>query len=100
MAELDRRKELSGGQERNHLHRVTGNGLCISAVPHCLNGMELSQEELWDNLCLKYGIMPQNTPATNDGCGKRFSIAHSLSCPKGGLVLAQHNDAANEWGTF
>ena len=100
MAELDRRKELSGGQERNHLHRVTGNGVCISAVPHRLNGTELSQEELRENLCLSYGIMPQNNPATCDGCCKRFSIKHSLSCPKGGIVPAWHNYAAKEWVTF
>ena len=36
---------------------------------------------------------------TCDGCGKKFSIDHSLSCPKVGLVLAQHDDAKKEWGT-
>ena len=44
--------------------------------------------------------MPQDIPATCDGCGKKFSIEHALSCPKGGLVLARHNDAAKEWGTL
>ena len=32
-----------------------------------------------------------------DSCGKRFSIEHDLSCPKVGLVLARHDDAAKEW---
>ena len=53
-----------------------------------------------DNLCLRYGLMPQDIPATCNGCGKRFSIEHALSCPKGGLVLARHNDAVNEWDTL
>ena len=44
--------------------------------------------------------MPQDIPATCDGHGKRFSIEHALSCPKGGLVLGWHNDAAKEWGTL
>ena len=44
--------------------------------------------------------MPQEIPATFDGCGKKFSIKHALSFPNGGLVLAQHNDAAKEWGAF
>ena len=44
--------------------------------------------------------MPQDIPATCDGCGKKFSIEHALSCPKGGLVLARHNDAAKEWGAL
>ena len=71
-----------------------------SAVPHCLNGMEFSQEEFWDNLCLRYGLMPQDIPVTCDGCGKKFSIEHALSCPKGGLVIARHDEAAKDWGAL
>ena len=62
--------------------------------------MELSWEEFRDNLRLRYGLMPQDIPATCDGCGKKFLIEHALSCPKGGLVLARHNDAAKEWGAL
>ena len=64
MAELDIRKYLSGGQEMNRLHRATRNGSWLSSVPHLLNGTELSQEELQDNLRLRYGLMPQDIPAT------------------------------------
>ena len=42
--------------------------------------------------------MPQDIPTTYDGCGKKFSIEHALSYPKGCLVLARHEDAAKEWG--
>ena len=44
--------------------------------------------------------MPQDIPATCDGYGKKFSIDHSLSCPKGGLVLEGHDDAAKYWVTL
>ena len=44
--------------------------------------------------------MPQGIPATCDGCGKKFLIEHALSCPKGGLVLARHDDSAKEWGAL
>ena len=44
--------------------------------------------------------MPQDIPVTCDGCGKKFSIEHALSCPKGGLVIARHDDPAKEWGTL
>ena len=80
-------KDLAGGQERNHLHRATRNGEWISAVPYLLNGAELSWEVSRDNICLRYMLMHQDIPATSDGCGKRFSIKHALSCPKGGLVM-------------
>ena len=94
LGELARQKELAGGQERNCLHRATINGVWISSVPHRLNSTELSQEESRDNLRLRYGIMPQDIPATCDGCGKKFLIKHALSFPKGALVLVRHYDAA------
>ena len=44
--------------------------------------------------------MPQDIPATCDGCGKKFLIDHALSCPKGGLFLERHNYASKEWGAL
>ena len=44
--------------------------------------------------------MPQDIPATCDGCGKKFLIEHALSCPRGGLALARHGNAAKEWGAL
>ena len=100
LAELARQKELAGGQERNRIHRATRNGAWLISVPNRLNGMELYQDEFRDNICLRYGLMPQDIPATCDGCSKRFSIDQSLSCPKGGLVLARHDAATKEWGAL
>ena len=44
--------------------------------------------------------MSHDIPATSDGCGKKFSIKHAVSYPKGGLIIAQHDDTAKEWGTL
>ena len=44
--------------------------------------------------------MPQDIPATCDGGGNKFLIEHALSCLKGGLFLARHDDAAKEWGAL
>ena len=73
-------------------------GRGLAPYPTAFNGTELSQEDFQDNLRLIYGLMPQDIPATCDGCGKNFLIEHALPCPKGGLVLAWHDDAAKEWG--
>ena len=100
MAELARQKYFAGGQERNHIHRATRNGAWLSSVPHRINGMELSQEEFRDNLCLRYSLIHQDIPATCDGCAKRFSIKHTLSLPKVGLVMARNDDAAKEWASL
>ena len=74
LAEVFKRHEQAGGQDRNRLHMATRNGACLSAVPHRLNGMEFSREKLCDNLRLRYGLMPQDIPVTCDCCGKRFLI--------------------------
>ena len=100
LGELSRQKELTGGQERNHLHRSTRNGVWLSSVPHRLNGTELFREEFRDNLRLRYWLMPQDIPATCNGCGNFFSIEQALSCPKGGLVMVRHDDNAKEWGAL
>ena len=72
LSELFKRQEQAGGQEKNRLHRATRNGSWLSAVPHHLSGTGLSWEEFRDNLCIRYGLMPQDIPATCDGCGKKF----------------------------
>ena len=100
LGELARQKELAGGQERNRLHRSTRNGAWLSAVPHRLNVTDFSREELQDNLCLRYGLMPQDIPTTCDGCGKRFSIERALSCPNSGLVITWNENTAKEWGAL
>ena len=97
MSEVYDRQEQAGRQGKNRLQRALRNGEWLSAVPHRLNGTELSWEEFWDNIFLRYGLMPQDIPATCDGCGKKFSIDYALSCPKGGLVLARNDAAAKEW---
>ena len=62
--------------------------------------MELSQEEFWYNLRLRYGLMLQDIPATFDVCSKKFLIKHALSCPNGGLVLVLIDNTVNHWGTL
>ena len=44
--------------------------------------------------------MLQDIPVTCDGCGEKFSVEHSLACPKYGLVLVQNYDAAKDWGAL
>ena len=60
----------------------------------------MSREEFRDNLRLRYGLIPEDIPATCNGYGQKFSIEHALSCPKGGLVLARNNDVGKEWGAL
>ena len=84
-AKIFNRNDQAGGQEKNRFRRATSNRAYISAVHNRLNGTELSWEEFRDNLHLRYGMMPQDIPATCDGCGNKFLIEHALSSPKGDL---------------
>ena len=93
-------KELADGSGLNCLQRATENGAWLTAIPHHLNGTELSWEEFHENIFLWYGIVPLNLPIGCDGCGNKFSVPHDLSCPKGGLVLGRHNYTAKGWGTL
>ena len=97
---LLRRQELADRGGLNLLRQATENGVWLTAIPLRLNGTELPWEEFQDNVPLRYGIVPLNLPIYCDVCGKKFLVPHSLSCPKGGLVLERHNDATKEWSTL
>ena len=94
MAEMDRRKDLGCGQNRNPLHKETRNGEWISDIPHHLNDTNLSREGFQNIIFHRYRMMPQDIFATCDGCGKRFLIKQILACPNCGLFLARYNDDA------
>ena len=92
-AALTRLKDLVDRVELNRLRRAMDNGAWLTAIPHCLNGTELSMEEFQENIFIQYVIVPLNLPTDCDGCGKKFLVPHAFSCPKGGLDLVRHNDA-------
>ena len=48
MSDPFKRQDQAGQQEKNRLHKATRNWAWLSAVPHCLNGTDLSLEEFWD----------------------------------------------------
>ena len=78
MTYLARQKDMVEVQERNHIHREMRNFPWLRTIHHCLNGINVSQEEFRDNLDLRYGPMPQDIPLTCDSCGKKFLIKNYL----------------------
>ena len=97
--ELVRWKYLVVEYKRKILHRSTRNRTWINSMYHRLNGTELYQEQFRDNLCLRYGLMPQDIPMTCNVCGKKLYMDHTLSCHWEDLIMTQYDAAAKEWGT-
>ena len=55
------------------------------------HGFELSKQQFWDLVRLRYGWEITNRQ-TFCPCGNKFDIQHSMSCKKGGFVSIRHND--------
>ena len=51
-------------------------------------------------LRVRYGLKPLGLCNVCDACNAPFTVAHALSCKKGGLVSIRHNDARDEAGAL
>ena len=69
----------------------------LSTIPNRFSGTELTREEWFDNVAIRYGKRPSNLPDQCDGCGAGLTLEHGLSCKKGGLVGIRHDDVRDEW---
>ena len=89
---------MNSKREKMYLKHAKEMGIWLTAYSSILNGTELAADKFRDNLHLCFGFEPVGLQETCDGCGAHFSVEHRLSCKKGGLVLVQHDDIADEWG--
>ena len=77
--------------------RASQMGIWLSLIPSRENGTTLSANEWRDNVRLRYNIAPLHMPSHCDGCGAKLMVEHALQCRIGGLVIARHNDVADEF---
>ena len=80
--------------------RAALGGAWLTVVPDILNGTTLSPDKFWYNLHLRFGLELLGIRNICDGCGEKIRAKHALQCRKCGLVIAHHNDVADEWGTL
>ena len=96
----DQLKLICAAESRVNVRRITRSKECgswLTTMPDTLNGTDLEADEFRDALRLRYGLAPTNLPQQCEGCGAKFTVEHALSCKKGGMVLARHNDLKHEW---
>ena len=69
-----------------------GSSTCLTAMPLKEHGFSLHKLRAFhDALALRYGWTPDRLPSKCD-CGVSFSVAHALSCAKGGFPPIRHNE--------
>ena len=83
---------------RRILDRGKDTGQWLSVLPSVINDTTLASEEFKDGLHLRYHLTPPNLPARCDGCLAPFTVAHSLKCKIGGLIVQRHDEVANQLG--
>ena len=63
----------------------------LTAIPIRDQWLELTKQEFWDAVKLRYNWPLERIPSFC-ACGATFNVAHALSCKKGGFVLLRHNE--------
>ena len=63
----------------------------LSTIPLIEFNYNLSKQEFWDAIRLRYNWPIPNLPSIC-ACGDNFNIQHSMSCKKGGFITQRHNE--------
>ena len=78
----------------NDLNREEGASIWLTTIPLKDEGYDMSKQEFWDLIRIRYGWFLKRIPETCE-CGNRFDLNHALSCKKGGFVSVRHNKIRN-----
>ena len=64
----------------------------LTVLPLTRSQFDLSAQEFWDALVIRYKKPFRNVQDLCDGCSSQFSLSHALSCREGGLVIQTYNE--------
>ena len=73
-----------------HCSMEKGASSWLTVMPTKRLGYVLNKQEFQDAMRLRYGWPIPNTPSYC-GCGKKNSLDHVITCPKGGYIYMRHN---------
>ena len=75
-------------QRLNEINQEKGVSNWLLVLPMIENGFDLTKQQFWDGIRLRYGWPIANLPTTC-ACGSPFTIQHNK---KGGFINIRHND--------
>ena len=75
----------------NELNRDKGVLNWLLVLPVAENGFDLTKQQFWDSIRLRYGWSIANLP-TPCACGSIYTIQHSMSCKKRGFINILQKD--------
>ena len=90
------RKKITCNLKSRALEASIENGASnwLTVLPLKKQGFVLDKQAFWDGLYIRYGIPLPRLPI-NCVCGAAFNVQHALSCPRGGFIIARHNEIRN-----
>jgi len=71
-----------------------GASIWLTVIPVKRYGFFLEKQAFWDAIRIRYNVPMERIPITCV-CNNPFDLQHALSCPKGGMVIARHNELRN-----
>ena len=63
-----------------------------------MNGMTLSVDKVQDKIRLRFRMELIGIWNRCGSCGVKLALDHDLQCKKDWLIVAHHNEMADEWG--
>ena len=81
---------------RRLILRAKTTGAWLNVQVTTVTGTVFTDKEFRNFLCVRYNVTPPNLQRNCDGGGTALNVSHTLSCSKGGLVIARHNEVRGE----
>ena len=73
------------------LAQEKGSSLWLATLPIASLGYTLNKQEFLDSIAMRYNWEIRNVASFCE-CGKKNSINHALTCPRGGYTIMRHNE--------
>ena len=94
------RNRLNEHQLRlNSINREKGASSWLKSYPISDHGFDLTKQQFWDSLRLRYGWVLPNMPSMCC-CSGKMDVQHAMSCERGGFITIRHNDLRDLTANF